>query len=536
MAQPSKPHPPKPSPPSTATPATLTPSEHHQLSTVVRSLAPPTVLDQHLSLPDFASQTLRHVFDPAAAPSPSLTIPILRAALNEATTSALLSSTMMVFDSASNGEASARLMNEIDDFQGTVLGVLDQLERGKTEAAKGAERGVKREADEDDASLPPAKTRKYMLHRSLATGVDLFTSAAILSDADLAELSSVEDTDLIAVLPPLPSSSSSSTSLPSVPPPHLKEVNPRPSPFLVSPALRAPALTRFGMAPGQVAKARLAAAAASSLPSSGSPAFVKEEEEEEAEEEPEEPREDGPQPVQFLAYSPFSSFAPSYDSRDATMGYHASAQDALRRKRAGRWERLAKEAEALPALPAPSLATAEEGDAQLALSAAEQATLEELGVELDAFLAGARSAAAELRVWAVLERNGRLIERVAGRQRARIRSAGRREGRKAEVKSEEEGEGERVEGPEKEEAAALLASLSSLIALSSSPSPSPASPSSRLFPPAALLRTLTPLLLAHLPSAREPSFYGTLDEVNSRAVREGQVGSGAAGAGVGMQV
>lgn len=118
-----------------------------------------------------------------------------------------------------------------------------------------------------------------MLHRTLPTGVDVFTSAAVLSDQDLEALSksasptepfgtglstpsddnalsprrtAVEDTDVIAVHPP-PSSSTTSTSwapaLPGVPVPSLGRVNPRPVETVVAARQVAP-VARVGAAPG----------------------------------------------------------------------------------------------------------------------------------------------------------------------------------------------------------------------------------------------------------------------------------------------
>lgn len=119
-----------------------------------------------------------------------------------------------------DADTNARLLNDVDEFQRVVGGVLDELERRyeekegkgkvkKEEDVEGAFRRVElfnvglsredkltfrlrrcsRADDSFAADQPPSKIRKYMLHRTLANGIDLFTSAAILSDADLEALS-----------------------------------------------------------------------------------------------------------------------------------------------------------------------------------------------------------------------------------------------------------------------------------------------------------------------------------------------------------
>ncbi|GAA6001889.1 uncharacterized protein JCM10292_005959 [Rhodotorula paludigena] len=484
-----------------ASPAVQLPSpalqaaDRTQLRVVVDDLAPALVLEQQLTVPSAPAGTLR---DALADEAPLLPISVLRACVNEAATSALLSSAMAMDATEAD---SARLLNDVDEFQRTILGLLDELEQkyeGRTGKGAVEEKGIKREAEEDGALLtsqPPSKVRRYMLHRTLATGVDLFTSAAVLSDADLEALAKVEDTDLIAVHPP------SASSLADAPVPRLGDaVAARPDPPF--PRYVAPT-SRVNRAPGQhgvMAKQRL---------------------------EPTDPYNPARQPTHLLSYpSPFlSSLAPTHDSTGATEPYTFTARRALRARRVERYESAVLSPPALPAAPSPR---------ELDLSAAERETLRELGVEVERFLerGGAMDQAAErARVWELLERNVELIKRVGRAQIVRTRRGGETKGKgkaKAllaeEVKEEEgleENDSVHAKGHEKEDAAALLASLTSLVShhsstralLSSPPSSSPS-----LLPNPAFLRALTPLLLAA--RAREPSYGGTLDPANWRALRD----------------
>ncbi|GAA5896263.1 hypothetical protein JCM6882_008535 [Rhodosporidiobolus microsporus] len=499
----------------------LTAKERDQLGVVVESLAPPVVLEQQLSgVAGWEGKTLRDVLGTVTQEGQGLEMSVLRAALSSASTSALLSSTLLAFDSTGQDESAARLLNEIDDFGRTVGGVVDGLERKALEGEGG--KGVKREAEEDTAQEPPAsKSRKYMLHRSLATGVDLFTSGAILSEADLAELAKVEDTDLVLLtpssssVPPAPAPSLGSTLPPALPPSSLFPSAPYSA--FTSPQ---PLLERFGLAPAQVHKRARAAAVAAAAAAAGGAAQPEAEGSEEG-------AADGE--TELLYYGTFASFAPAFDSRDAVAGrgYTASASRALRDKRVRRWESEALDAPALT-LAAPGADAA--GAGKVDLSKEEREVLASLGVsDLPAFQRALRAAEGEHETWKRLEEVARLVERVGGRQVARIASAGRKGKGKGGVKSEEEGEGEEVVGEaEREEATALLTRLASLISHHS------LSPSARLVPPPGALSAFTPLFLASSPAlttTREPSYYGTLDEVNYRAVREGAMSGGASAAG-----
>lgn len=78
---------------------------------------------------------------------------------------------------------------------------------------------------------------------------------------------------------------------------------------------------------------------------------------------------------------------------------------------------------------------------------------------------------------------------------------------------------------------ALLDSLVALIASVRYPETSPAHASPRLLPPPAFLAKLAPLLLGA--RAREPSYRGTLDPVNDRALKMREAVSMAPPAGTG---
>ncbi|GAA5916244.1 hypothetical protein JCM5296_001175 [Sporobolomyces johnsonii] len=448
---------------------TIRDKERHQLRVVVESLAPRLVLDQQLTVPD-APSSLRDCLSDSA---PLLPLSVLRACLNSAATSALFSSATAL--DASQDE-SARLLNEVDDFQATVQGLLDEVER--------------RWFGANTEDFKPTKTRRYMLHRTLPSGTDLFTSAAILSDYDLSAISQVEDTDLIAVHPP-PSSALASATVPS-----LGTLNPPAPPA----PLPLPAAQKAKIAPGQHPSI------APSLPalrpsSSGSGSAVRE--------------------TQLLHYGAWASFAPSHDSLAATDGgYYRAASRARSDARVRRWER-----QLVPSRPLAAVSEPTEHEPQpLELTAAERQTLAELNVQLEAFEQGAKLLQEEQKVWSVLERNGELLGRLGRMQVARIRRAGREGGEKVKREEDENAEGpegDGLEAVEKEDADALLRSLSSLVAsLSSSPSSS-----RRVLPSPALIRSLTPLIVSTL--TREASYTGTLDAADAsglawaKAVKEG---------------
>ncbi|GAA5976701.1 hypothetical protein JCM21900_000276 [Sporobolomyces salmonicolor] len=353
------------------------------------------------------------------------------------------------------------------------------------------------EADAED--LKPTKTRRYMLHRTLPSGTDLFTSAAILSDYDLSAISQVEDTDLIAVHPP----PSSSSSLAPAPVPSLGTLNPPAPPA----PLPLPASQKAKIAPGQHPSI------APSLPalrpsSSGSGSAVRE--------------------TQLLYYGAWASFAPSHDSLAATdAGYCRAASRALSDARVRRWER-----QLVPARSRADVSLARADDAEpelqpqpLELTADERQTLAELNVHLEAFEQGAKLLQEEQKVWSVLERNRELLGRLGRMQVARIRRRAGREGGDDVKREEEESaggtDGDAVDAVEKEEADALLRSLSSLVAALSSTTSS----ACRVVPSPALIRSLTPLIISTL--TREASYTGTLDAADAsglawaKAVKEG---------------
>ncbi|GAA5979841.1 hypothetical protein JCM11641_002710 [Rhodosporidiobolus odoratus] len=478
-----------------SSPMLLTQTDLQKLKVVVQILAPKTVLEQQLNVPEWEGKTLMDVL---AGGKGKVEIPVLRAAVNEASTSALLSSTMMVFDSASSSEASAKLLNEIDEFQKTVLGVLEELDGSE---GRQGERGVKREGEDDGTTAsqpaPPTKMKKYMLHRSLASGVDLFTSAAILSESDLAEFSAATDTDLISVLPPLPSSASASTGpSPSLldSTPTLGSILPPPCSALLSAStVNTAPLVLYGLAPDQT--------------------------------QPNPPTEEERGETKMLYYGPYSTFAPSFDSTGSSSssrpdsagrrgGYSKSAEACLGRTRRARWT-----ASALSTLESlQSARSTSTSPKEFEFEEDEKEVLRDLGIDVEVLRERVRE---EEGTWKRLGGVSRMVERVGVRQRARVEQEGSAEDGKPEV-----GEGER------EDASLLLSHLSSLLASHSSQPTSEASTSSvashiRLVPPPGVFRTLTPLYMAA--TARDPVYGGTGDEANHRAVREGVL-TGAGGA------
>lgn len=131
----------------------------------------------------------------------------------------------MALDAPSEQD-SATLLNDVDRFQEAILAVLDELEgtyRREEATVNGGKVAAKREEDAEGKSAqpsynclrstaggfflmasqltdlplhtdipPPSKIRRYMLHRTLVNGDDIFTSAAVLSDVDLEAVSKRE--------------------------------------------------------------------------------------------------------------------------------------------------------------------------------------------------------------------------------------------------------------------------------------------------------------------------------------------------------
>ena len=117
----------------------------------------------------------------------------------------------------SEQQDSAPRLNDVDRFQSAILSVLDQLEHLYRSTAAEQENGssfneVKLEEKDEGqflvsqvspllfrtltrssegavAAPQTTKIQRYMLHRTLPSGVDVFTSAAVLSDKDLDALS-----------------------------------------------------------------------------------------------------------------------------------------------------------------------------------------------------------------------------------------------------------------------------------------------------------------------------------------------------------
>ncbi|GAA5934553.1 hypothetical protein JCM3775_000386 [Rhodotorula graminis] len=472
--------------------------DRDKLAVVIHDLAPPLILDQPLSTPLAPGPTLRRALAPDA---PLASVSTLRACISEASTSALLASAL---DFANNDLDSARLLNDTDDFQRTVERLLDQLDHHHDDAPSSPKR-VKRDDDAD--TQPPTKTRRYMLHRTLATGVDLFTSSAILSDAELETLAALDDTDLVAVHPSVPSPSS------APPIPSLGDASPAPPAPAFPPHV--PPAARAGRAPG-LRLERL---------------------------EPTSATHPSRQPTALLSYpSPFlSSLAPTHDSTCATEPYTRTASRALGALRARRAEE--------------RLAAGREGG----LTRDERDALSGVGIDVDGVVRVLEGEeVAEEGVEARLGRNAELIAQVGRAQVVRLRRAARarpalaaaaggaaradagEEARKEEQEDEEEGL-TKAGRQEKEDAAALLSSLTSLLSahsstrtLASSSCSSAldsASKTPSLLPPRTTLRTLTPLLLAARTSPGDAAYAGTLDEVNYRALREGQLAGAPAGEG-----
>ncbi|ORY90837.1 hypothetical protein BCR35DRAFT_107993 [Leucosporidium creatinivorum] len=203
-----------------------------------------------------------------------------------------------------------------------------------------------------------------MLHRGLAT-MDVFTSAASLTDAELAQLATAEDTDVIAVQPgPKPT-----TPLPEIPAPTLGALNPRP-------IARAPAPP---LAPPE------------------------------------------PTPVTLLYYDPYQSFAPSYDSTASTLSYSESTTHRLSKTRLKRWEDDLALVDSTPFPPPIASTSAIEPSPKLELTQAEKELLREAGVESEEFEEGWEGVERQLKVWDTLQMNGELLGDLMRGQWRRLR-------------------------------------------------------------------------------------------------------------------
>ncbi|GAA5833697.1 hypothetical protein JCM5353_008035, partial [Sporobolomyces roseus] len=496
--------------------STIRERERNRLRVVAQGLAPQLVLDQPLSVPS-APPTLRHCLDSTA---PLLPISVLRACLNEASTNALFSSATSL---EASGEETTRLLNEVDSFQSTVLGLLDEVERRYRAEEKKEEnkRGVKREVEEEQDLKPFASTstaKKYMLHRGGANGADLFTSAAFLSDRELEQVSLLQDADLVSVHPSLSSSTSTSSSLPLAP--SLGSLHPQTPPLPLS----MPAAQLTSRAPGQLASIfPTLPALLPPQPGKLNQLFQRE--------------------TKMLDYGSFSSFAPSFDSSGSTDGgYYRAAQRLTGRDKMKKWER-----SLVPSKPIGNLVVESR---EFKLSEEERETLKGMKVELEGFVEGVRG---EEKVWETLRRNEELLERLQGAQIARVRKAGKKEEKRKrkgkinngnlngnanggpEGEDEEGGQLEKrdvAEGIEKEDAEELLSSLTALLSSFTSTSSAPS-----LLPSSALIRSLTPLIVGEL--TRDASFSGGLEPIDSsgiggweKAVKE----SSSAGGGAGFRV
>ncbi|GAA5913347.1 uncharacterized protein JCM6883_003047 [Sporobolomyces salmoneus] len=484
------------------------------------SLAPQLVLDQSISVPN-APPTLRHCLAPSA---PLLPISVLRACLNEASTNALFSSATSLDASQ---EETTRLLNEVDSFQSTVLGLLDEVERRYTaegNRGKGGKNGLKREAD-DIQDVQPTKVKKYMLHRGGANGGDLFTSAAFLSDRDLEQVSLLNDADLVAVHPP----SASSSSALAPPAPSLGSVYPAlpPTPTYL------PVSVRYNLTPGQ--SPALAPLLPALIPppaprtnSISSTSFVRE--------------------TRMLDYGVWSSGSPKWDSMGSTDGgYYRAATRIVGRERVKKWEKGLIPSEPLPRLQLDDVASPSTTTGQdLVLSKEERRTLEEMEIEIEGFLNFTKRAQEdESRVWKVLERNLELIKRLGEAQVGRTRKSVKKEEkrRKAELKKsasaalpngveageedakdKEEERRDLAEGVEKEDADTLLESFTSLLSSFYNSSLLPSTSTANrapppLLPPPSLIRSLTPLIVSEL--HRESSYYGAFEPVTAHELKAG---------------
>ncbi|SGY69063.1 BQ5605_C004g02949 [Microbotryum silenes-dioicae] len=253
---------------------TLTDEERRKMLVVLHSLDPSHILSQPITSPDAPPITLSDLLSNASSTIPHLRVSITllsecdQTNLNTAcTTSLVLSFT-----------TEPPLQRAIESFRSTALGMLSEL--GRLHLRK---RSSTTAANEDSKTVMtlPRPTKKYMLHRSLAGGVDLFSSTTVLSDEEVQSLSTLQDTDVVSVHAlTFPSSTT------SAPAPTLGHLNPRPYVQTRPPR---------------------------PLPRS--------------------------KPAQMLYYDPFQSFAPNYDSSGATLNYQRSVAYVDSRTRVYEWEK-----------------------------------------------------------------------------------------------------------------------------------------------------------------------------------------------------
>ncbi|SCV72490.1 BQ2448_4027 [Microbotryum intermedium] len=230
----------------------------------LRSLDPSHILSQPITSPDAPSVTLSQLLLNASS-----TIPLLRTHLNTAcTTSLVLSFT-----------SDPPLQPAIESFRSTALGLLSEL--GRLHLRKRSSTAAATVHSTKTQMTLPRPTKKYMLHRSLGGGIDLFSSATVLSDEEVQSLSTLQDTDVVSV-----HALAYPTSTSSAPAPTFGQLNPRP--FVQTRPPRP-------------------------LPRSN--------------------------PAQMLYYDPFQSFTPCYDSSGATLDYQRSVAYVDSRTRLYEWEK-----------------------------------------------------------------------------------------------------------------------------------------------------------------------------------------------------
>ncbi|GAA5951307.1 hypothetical protein JCM3765_002440 [Sporobolomyces pararoseus] len=511
---------------------TIRERERNQLRVVAQRLAPDSVLDQVLSVPD-APTTFR---DCLSSNSKLLTISTLRSCLNQASTNALFSCATS-FD-LSSPEETTRLLNEVDTFQSTLLGLLDEVEYRYNNKGKGKGKGgVKRELQQqqdDDVSFN--KTKKFMLHRGGANRGDLFTSAAFLSEQDLQQISTLTEADLVQV-----HSTSTSTSTSSTPPaPSLGSLHP---PF-PPPSTHVPISTRFSLAPGQ------SPALIPFLPSLIPPIAPKTSS-----------NSTNLQPLvretRMLDYGIWNGGINGlrFDSQGSTDGgYSRAANRLIGREKLKKWDKELLQTEPLGRIKynddddeeEETFSTTEEKE-KMELTMQERKVLQGLEIDLKDYLTFENKFEKDSKkVWKVLESNLELINRLAGQQIARVRKSVKKEEkkRKQEIKkrgtsSTVEGGGgggtgesedsssnlkrDVAEGVEKQDADTLLESLTSLLSsfYQSSILPSTTTTTSppSLLPSPSLVRSLTPLIVSEL--HREASYHGSLEPIEGNDLKNG---------------
>ncbi|GAA5991585.1 hypothetical protein JCM5350_002624 [Sporobolomyces pararoseus] len=536
--------------------------ERNQLRVVAQGLAPELVLDQPLSVPD-APTTFRNCL---SSDSKLLPISVLRACLNEASTNALFSSATSL---DSSPEETTRLLNEVDSFQSTLLGLLDEVERRYTlelqTEGSNDKVGVKKRELQDATTFNSNRTKKYMLHRGGANGGDLFTSAAFLSENDLQQVSMLNEADLVAVhSTTTTTTTSSSHSTQESIAPSLGSIHP---PFL-PPSTHLPISTKFSLAPGQ------SPALAPTLPPLIPPVA---------------PRTSSSSTVlkplsretRMLDYGVWNSGSTSlrFDSLGSTDGgYTRAANRLVGRERVKKYDKeFLLPSEPLRRIRFEQLTVEEEeeekeGRGEKQLTIEEKKVLQGLEIDLQEFLEFTnRFERDEQKVWKVLENNLELINRLAGQQIGRVRKSVKKEEkkRKQEIKKRgsstlEGGAGgdsedtssssssvsvkrDIAEGVEKQDADTLLDSLTSLlssfykssilpsISTATTPTTTTTTTSPSLLPSPSLIRSLTPLIVSEL--HREASYYGALEPLEGndfktgweKAVKESSTSGGGGG-------